>query len=368
MRTLLTSAVVLAVASLVGTATADPVLCQKTIAKQYTVLKKKTLKGIGKCLDKENKGDLPGPCPDMITADKLAVVRQKVEAKVALNCSMADATALGFSGCGYGQFDEDSAVEASCRALPVTTPAELASCITCWKEADFYEFLSVLYASHALELCGGALGMSSTVCSEGGCAGPSGATPDQRDLGDTGENDCQKAIGKAGIKYLLSREKLFEKCALAGGTSSSCHGDAELQLKITTAQTKASTIIHDKCGNRDPLPNVPFCCKTTGNSCVAAADRETCETGGGQVQEGKVCGGSNTCDPVGGGNQKITWWDVCTSKWCSNAGGAVTTLDELIDCVGVRADEIVDSMLCYQFPDAGDGWLCPGSPSGAFLE
>jgi len=366
MRTLKTSAVVLALPWLVGTAAADPLLCHKTIAKQYSVLKKKTLKGVGKCLDKQNKGDLPGPCPDAITLGKLDVVRQKVEAKVAATCSMADATALGFDSCSYGLPGDDSVVEAGCRALPLGTPAELAACITCWKTADFYEFLSVLYASHAVELCGGALGVSSTVCSEGGCAAP-GLTPDQRDLGDTGENDCQKGIGKAGIKYLLAREKLFEKCALDGGTSTSCHADADLQLKITKAQTKTSTVIHDKCGNRDPLPNRPFCCKTTGNSCVAASDRETCETGGGQVQEGKTCGVGNTCDPVGGGNQKITWWNACTSKWCAGSE-SVTTLDDLITCVGVRADEIVDSMLCYQFPANGDGWQCPGSPSGAFVE
>ena len=56
---------------LVAPAAADPVLCQKTILKQYTVLKKKTLKGVAKCLDKQNKGDLPGPCPDALTSGKL---------------------------------------------------------------------------------------------------------------------------------------------------------------------------------------------------------------------------------------------------------------------------------------------------------
>jgi len=233
MRTILV-AVGLAVACpvFVLPAAADPVLCQKTILKQYTVLKKKTLKGVGKCLDKQNKGDLPGPCPDPLTSGKLDLARQKVEAKVAATCSLADAATLGFVDCAYGAPGEDSAVEASCRALPVTSSAELAACISCWKEADFYEFLAVLYASHAAELCGGPLDASSTICSAGGCAGYFGATPDQRDLGDGGENDCQKAIGKAGIKYLLAREKLLEKCALEGGTRFPCLGDAELQFKL----------------------------------------------------------------------------------------------------------------------------------------
>jgi hypothetical protein len=364
--TLLAVALGVALPVLVVPASADPVLCQKTILKQYTVLKKKTLKGVAKCLDKQNKGDLPGPCPDALTAGKLDLAQQKVEAKVAATCSLADATSLGFVGCAYGDQTEDGAAEAACRVLPVTSTAELAACISCWKKADFYEFLSVLYASHAVELCGGAVGQSSTVCSEGGCAGLYGTTPDQRDLGGGGEYDCQRAIGKAGIKYLLAREKLLEKCALAGGTQPTCLGDAELQLKLAKAVTKRDTVIQDKCGNRDPIPSPPFCCRTgMGNSCMAAADRDSCELGGGQVQEGKTCGVGNTCDPVPGG--VITWWDSCPTKYCG--GGFVTTLDDLKNCVGARADEIVDSLLCYQVPSNGHtDWLCPSSPSAAFLD
>jgi hypothetical protein len=100
-----------------------------------------------------------------------------------------------------------------------------------------------------------------------------------------------------------------------------------------------------------------------GNQCVAATDRESCELGGGDVQEGKTCGGGNTCDAVPGG-QKLTWWDRCTPRSCG--GTAVTTLAELIACVGQRADEVVDGMLCYQFPQAN--WSCPSSPSAAFLD
>jgi hypothetical protein len=98
---------------------------------------------------------------------------------------------------------------------------------------------------------------------------------------------------------------------------------------------------------------------------MAAADRDACETAGGQVQEGKTCNMSNSCDPVPGG--VITWWDNCPTKYCG--GTTVTTHDDLIACVGTRADEIVDGMLCYQVPRKGNAdWLCPGSPSAAFLD
>jgi hypothetical protein len=363
--------VVLSVASTIllssSSVSADPVLCQKTIAKQFTVLKKKVLRGVGKCLNKENLGTVDGPCPDAATSAKLNLTRQKVEAKVASLCSMADAAALGFgSGCSFGEATEDSAAEAACRALPITTPAELASCVRCWKEADFAEFLALLYASHANALCSGPPDLASTVCSAGGCTGAPASSPDQRDLGDTGENDCQRAIGKAGVKYFLVREKLLEKCALAGGTRASCLGDLVLQALSDKAEARRTATIEAKCGNRDPLPNLPFCCKTVGNQCVGAADRETCELGGGTVQEGKICGVSNTCDPAPGG-QKITWWSTCERRDC--AGYNVTTIEELDGCVEDRADEIVEALLCYQFPrNAQLDWPCPSSPSGAFLE
>jgi hypothetical protein len=57
---------------------------------------------------------------------------------------------------------------------------------------------------------------------------------------------------------------------------------------------------------------------------------------------------------------------VCPIRYCGNY--AVTTLEDLIDCVDDKADEIVDSMLCYQFPNPSAGWTCPSSPSAAFLD
>ena len=44
--------------------------------------------------------------------------------------------------------------EGACAALPVTTPAEFAECLVCWKGAESAEYIAILYASHALEVCG----------------------------------------------------------------------------------------------------------------------------------------------------------------------------------------------------------------------
>lgn len=354
---------VIVATGLVTPAAADPVLCQKQIAKQYSTLKKKTLKGVEKCLDKDNAGTLPGPCPDGVTAAKLAIGQQKVEAKVAGSCTLVDATALGFGPtCTLGT--ASTAAENACVGLPVTTSAEFAACISCWKRAELSEFLAVLYASHAQEVCGGTLGSGSTVCSALDCTTP---LPDQRDLGSGGEYDCQKAIGKAGVKYLLAREKVLEKCALAGGTQASCLADDKNELALAKAEAKKAALITAKCGNRDPQANSPFCCKTTGNQCVAAGDRDACVTAGGQVQEGKTCGMGNTCDPSPG-NQVITWWNVCPRNNAC-AGPGLSSLNDLVECVDDTADEIVSELLCFQFPrNAHADWPCPASASGAFLD
>jgi len=212
-------------------------------------------------------------------------------------------------------------------------------------------------------VCAGDLGETSTVCSDLDCTTP---LPDQRNLGDTAENDCQRGIAKAGIKYFLSREKVLEKCGLAGGTAASCLGDPKVDAALTKVEAKKSTYIHKKCGNRDPAPSPAFCCRTTGNQCVAAADRDDCETNlGGNVQEDKFCN-AGSCDPSPG-NKKITWWGYCPES-NSCPGTALTTLDDLIACVDTTADAILDELLCIQFPS---GWPCPvspGSASGAFLD
>lgn len=305
----------------VPSAWAGPEGCQRKIAKAFSKLNKDTLKAMAKCLDRDNVGTLAGPCPDPKTAAKLSIARDEIPALVLPKaCDVPDVAALGFTnGCNFGDPSEDSAAEAACRPLPVTTPAELGICLLCWQQADSREFLALLYASHAVDLCDGYPDLSSSLCSAGGCTGNPPSSPDQRDLGATGENDCQQAIGKAAIKYILTRKAILEKCALAGGTRDSCLGDLKIGLKLSNAKDKQSAYIEKKCGNRTPVPNPPV--------------------------------------PVG---QEITWWSSCERRDCQ--GYPVSTLEDLHDCTEDRADEIVEAMLCTQFPrNAQQDWPCPES-------
>ncbi len=338
------------------TARGDAESCQRRIVRQLLRFKKKYVRAHTRCLDLDNTGRISGPCPDITAQLKIQRVNEAVVAKIAVSCTMADLAALGYpADCQYEA--AVSGKEGQCAALPVTTPAEFAECLKCWKGAELSEYVAILYPSHALEVCGGSLDDTSPACSDLDCTTP---LPDQHDLGDTGEETCQRGIGRAGFRYLVKREKILEKCALDGLTKAACLADLEVQLKLTKAAQRKENAIKARCGNRDPVPSPPFCCKTgPGNACMVAASRDDCEISlGGQVQEGKVCGGGNNCDPVPG-NQRITWWDNCPES-ATCPGTALATLDDLIDCVDTSADAIVDELLCFQFRGGGGtDWPCP---------
>src|SRR5215475_5519508 len=123
------------VAGAAGPVRADPVKCQKTIVQQLAKLKKQVLKRTEKCIDNQNVGKITGPCPDADAQLRIQSTRDKVVAKIALNCPEPDRTTLGFPGnCAFETVS--SGVEATCAALAVTSPTELATCLACWKQAE----------------------------------------------------------------------------------------------------------------------------------------------------------------------------------------------------------------------------------------
>jgi hypothetical protein len=356
-RNLSTLAAVAVIVFAIGIAPAraltDPnVLCHKTVVKELEKYKKTHLKLFRNCLDKENRGDIPGPCLDTVSAIKLDATNVKVAANIAKKCNMGNVAFLGYrADCQYGP--ATAGIGGTCFALPVTTPTEFAECMKCWKGAEFARLEGTLYASHAQEVCGTALDNTSVTCAAVGCTSP---LPVQSDLGGGGDNDCQRMLSKATMNYLLKREHILEKCLLKLGTLPLCLADLKVQLQLSKAETQKDTLIHDKCGNRKPVADPPYCCNTgPAQMCVAAASRDDCVMNlGGSVKEGKTCN-AGTCDPVGGGNQSFAWWESCPNNQpCP--GPTLGNLDGVVDCVDSLADEAVSTLLCLQFPN---GAACP---------
>ena len=354
--------------ALVTPALADPVACQETIAKQLQRFKKTYLKAHMKCLRLENLGRIGGPCPDQSTQDKIDQTTLSVTATIGAACPLGDTASLGFAG--------DCALEASsagaeggvggCATLPVGTPEQFAQCLECWKAAEMAEFVAILFASHAQEECGGTLDETSPRCSDLDCTTP---LPNQTNLVDSSENDCQTGIAKAGVKYLLKREKILEKCALAGGTQTTCLDPMNLEVApfLAKAADAKETLIRRKCGNnRVPTASPPFCCRTgVANDCdptlssPVATPQDCTNVAGHFVMENKTCNaGTLNCDSVMGPNKPITWWETCPeSDTCTET---LATIDDLITCVDTSADTIVNEILCFQFPrNTHADWPCP---------
>jgi hypothetical protein len=371
-----------AIVSVVGSAPAhavsDPnVLCQKTIVKQLEKFKKAHLKAYQKCLDKENKGDIAS-CLDAVSDAKLDATALKVQLAIAKKCTVAMITGpLGFRGdCQYGP--STPGIGGTCAGMTVSSPETFAACMECWKGAEFSRFVGTIYASHAQEVCGTALDDTSATCSAIGCTAP---TPNQRDLGDNAQNDCQRALAKASLNYLLKREKIIDRCLLKGLSFGACLADPKLQLQLIRAEAQKETLILNFCNNYEPVAAPPFCCRTgMGQTCTVAVDRDDCLNNlSGTVQEGKVCstttcvgGGNNgaacttasecpggacggSCDNIPGPNKSLTWWEHCpNNEPCP--GPTLGDIDGVIQCVDDLADELVGNVLCLQFPN---GSTCP---------
>ncbi|HLY38079.1 MAG TPA: hypothetical protein VKU61_08590 [Candidatus Binatia bacterium] len=341
---------------------ADTAKCEKTLLSGLRKYKKTYLKAFEKCLDAENEGKISGTppvCPDTAAQVKIGTAASKINVKIDAACAPADLSGLGY-GTTCALETAETPAETTCAGMSATTGAELAACLECWKAAELAEFIAIVYASHAVEVCG-ALDGSSTVCSELDCTTPQ---PNQDNLGNTAEETCQRAIAKAGIKYVLKSEKILESCGLAGHTHAQCLDammNPKVVLALASADMKKGALIKSKCGNnRTPTASPPFCCRTgTGNACTVVATRPDClAIPGANVMEGKTCT-AGTCS--GGGPGSITWWENCP-EGSTCPGPPVTTLNELINCVDTTADAIVGEMLCLQFPP-GSGWDCPSEGS-----
>jgi hypothetical protein len=350
-RLALSAVVAVTLVSTSAFAAADPnLICHKTVVKQLEKYKKAHLKSYQKCLDKQNKGDIAS-CLDTLSAAKLGVTAGKVGAAIAKKCTPTILTALGYrSDCQYGA--ATPGVGGTCAALPVTTATEFATCMECWKGAEFSRFIATIYASHAVEVCT-ALDDTSPACSALGCTSP---TPEQRDLGDNAMNDCQRAIAKAGLNYLLKREKTLDKCMLAGGSYGSCLTDDKVEVTLGKLELQKETLIKKFCNNYEPVANAPFCCRTgMGQVCMAAVDRTDCTTNlMGTVQEGKTCD-MGSCANIPGPGKALTWWEHCpTNSPCP--GPTLGDIEGVIHCVDDVADGLVGNVLCLQFPNGG---ACP---------
>jgi hypothetical protein len=305
------------------------------------------------CIYEVNDLHIPGPCPDAHARAIIGKSAARVHAALAATCSAEDLAALGYgSDCRRGA-DVPTGVQAACAALPLADGADLARCLLCWQDAWLGQYMAFTYASHAVDLCGGVLDDTSPTCMPLPCPAP---LPDQRNLSDPPEDDCQRGIGRATTKFIMKRQQVLDACALSGRTRSDCLADPRVRLVLDTKLAQFRRVFARECEEQRPVLSSPFCCRcAVGGMCIDAADRPACEAAGCDVLEDFSCE-AGACarlpQPV------LTWWTHCPEGRVWECPGVpLASLDDMMNCIGSGTVHLVEELLCLRFPGAGDWCL-----------
>ena len=266
-------ATLLAVALAAGPVQAEPVKCQREIAKRTTELARKEAKLLQKCEDKVLSGKLAGPCPDAKTAEKIAKAESKLRQSVDKQCGGSDRS------CGTGGDDDALASigwdggtcpnfeQGSCDGA-IADCDDVADCVACVDHAAIGQAIDLYYDELA-------------------------PTTD-RDL-----LKCQRAIGKESTRFFDRRAKAFAKCeddVLKGKSPGPCP-DARADATAARAEVKLVDRICKSCGGGD----------------------RTCGVGGDDFTPAEI-GFAASCPDV-------------TVPGGTACGGPVADLTDLVECV-----------------------------------
>ncbi|HJQ84458.1 MAG TPA: hypothetical protein VKA21_10305 [Candidatus Binatia bacterium] len=283
--------------------TKEAASCQAALAKGLAGFKKAKIKAWQKCLSSILKGKA---CDTVKRDAAIAASISKATATLTGKCSDAllfdpPPNGLGFATNCQLESGTLEPYEQGCYNLPVTNGSQLASCLICWKEGEIYEFLKIVNPCLQGTVPNG---------SDLDCGTPPGACPAVDDKASLG---CLAAISKGAAKWLLAKEKVLEKClnAVASGKITGPCPDATAAAGLAKALAKLGPGITKKC---TALPS---------------------------------------------------WWDVCPEDSSAPCDQTIASVNDIVNCVANASEEIVDEMICWQYPDADtQGITCPAEAPG----
>lgn len=224
---LLVPALVLAAAP--RAALADPVLCQRGIAKSTARFAQAKMKAMQKCADRVVTGR-PGPCPDGRTAAKIAKAGLKLRRAIGKACGGGD------GNCGTGGDDDALAsigwdlgscpdlADGSCDG-PLVDCDDVATCVQCAAATAVDQTIALTY---------GDLNTASS--------GPQ-------------VERCQRALGKKASLFFNGASKALQRCedgVIKGQAAGECPAaSASAADKITRLTQNLQTGICLACGGID---------------------------------------------------------------------------------------------------------------------
>jgi hypothetical protein len=266
----------LALETLASSAGAEPVACQRAIAKSSAKFVQAKMKALEKCNDAVVLGSASGPCPDGKASATITTARGKLRAAVAKKCGGAD------RACGTADDDSLASIgwnisscpnfESGSCTNPIADCDGVSTCLLCVGDAAVDQAIALYY---------GALDTNTT---------------------DHDVITCQRAIGKSTAKFFAAKTHALQKCedgVLKGTVGGPCPDAAKAAPAIAKAESKKRTALCKACGGADRL------------------------CGGGDDLTPAQIGFAATCPNV----------TVPSGPTCAHAIGTVQDIVDCVDCV-----------------------------------
>jgi hypothetical protein len=286
----LVAALALATAAHAG----DPLKCKREIGKDLAKYVQAKTKAMQKCRETIAKGT-PGSCPDAIATPKIAKADSKLRAGINKQCGgstklCTDGDAVALNLIGWDMGTCPSIEGGSCTNA-IANCNDVSDCLICVGESAVDQVIALYYD----DLVGAEFGTGSDI------------------------SKCQLAIGKNAAKFLAAKNKALAKCEdakIKGTYVGVCPDTLKAQPAIAKADSKKRVGICKACGGAD----------------------KTCD-GVGDASPGAV-GFATNCPSV-------------TIPGGSSCAGAITTAEDIVDCVDCVSEFKADCLDALSVPMFG---------------
>ncbi len=274
-RSLRVAVVLIVAGGFAAPAAADPPTCLRAVNSSLAKFTQGKIKYLGKCNEAVLQGKRPGPCPDTATTERITRLAGKLRRDVSKRCGGLD------RNCGLGGDDETLAsigwdmgscpnLESGSCTNGIGDCNDIVDCVSCVAEFAVDQTVALSYDALAPSVPGSTF------------------------------NRCQASIGRGMARFFSAKSKALAKCedkVIKGQLAGPCPDGLKTVPKIVRAADKLERDICRACGGAD-----------------------------------RICGGSGDLSPAMIGFP-ANCNDVTVPGGGPACGGAVGTLQQLVDCV-----------------------------------
>jgi hypothetical protein len=269
------ASVVLAAASV----DASAVRCRERVARESARYAQTVMKALSGCEEFLIKGKIAGPCPDGTAVARIAKAESQFQARVAKSCGGGDRTCGGLDDTTLASYEWD---------VGTCPDIENAGCVNTVDDCDGVTVCLECVGDVAVEQLVGLYADEFTSTAPG-----------------TDVNTCQVRIAKEVQRLFRSRSKVLHRCWQSVSREripGPCPdpGDGKTVIKLAKAESKLSKNVCAVCGGADRD------CGTADDLSIASV------------------GFAAACPDV-------------TPAEGPSCGGAITTLQDAVDCIGCVA-------------------------------